>query len=120
VSERKRPSARVIAYWKWLKTQKCAACEGHGLEANPIEAAHIRGIWSPRLRDLSHRSHLGLQGWAALPLCKECHTSLHEWGEWRFLETRVRHAHARLATYLLRWFLEEEPEEGEASEHRTK
>jgi hypothetical protein len=118
--ERQRPSDRVVRYWVWLKTLPCAACNKHGLHTNPIEAAHVRGIYSERLRSLSHRSHLGLQGWAALPLCKACHTSLHEWGEQRFLETRVGHPHARITTNVLRFLLEEDVMEEERDEHRVK
>lgn len=95
----------VGPYLRWLKTQRCAACQKHGTHANPIEAAHVRGIYSERLRDLSHRSHKGLQGWAALPLCRECHQTQHGTSERRFLDLYVPHAHAMITTNILNWFL---------------
>ena len=98
-------------YWRWLKSLPCEACRKHATEANPVEVAHIRGIYSDRLRDLSHRSHKGVQGWAALSLCRRCHQQLHAGGEAKFLQLYVPHAHARFATNVLTWFLEEHVED---------
>lgn len=117
--KRKKPDERVRAYWKWLKTRRCAACEGYGTHADPIEVAHIRGVYSDRTRDLSYRSHLGMQGWAALPLHRSCHEELHRIGEHRYINTIVAHPHARLATNLLQWFLVEEQEGDDDGEDAT-
>lgn len=110
--------APVRAYYGWLKRQRCAACGAHGLHDNPIEVAHVRGIYSHKTKQLTHRGHKGAQAWAALPLCRSCHSSLHSGNERLWLESRVPyHAQQTLTNVLT--FLTEELYLAEAPTHET-
>jgi len=99
--------APVRAYYGWLKRQRCAACDTHGLHSNPIEVAHVRGIYSHKTRELTHRSHKGVQAWAALPLCRSCHGRLHETNERLWLGMHVPYHPQQILTNVLTFLTEE-------------
>lgn len=96
------------AYYAHIKAQRCLGCRTHGSHANPIEAAHIRAVLSPKTDHLMHRSHKGLPGWAAIPLCKKCHEDQHRKGEHKFIRMLgVRRVHRHLFTNLLTYVTQE-------------
>lgn len=58
-----------MAFYRHVKKRSCINCDKPG----PSDAAHFRGITSPKTGAVMHRSHKGLPGWACVPLCRACH-----------------------------------------------
>ena len=105
------PAQQVLrnGFYGYVKRQRCAACGHHGTEGDPVEACHLRSMVSPKTGDLLPRSHKGLASWGCLPLCKSCHgeqTGSHE-GRWIEEHVGPERAFQLMATYIVRYFLEE-------------
>lgn len=61
-------------FLQWCRQQpNCWACNGHGLEDNPIVAAHYRKVASGAGTSIK-------PPYSAIPLCKLCHDKQHQHG----------------------------------------
>jgi hypothetical protein len=95
-------------WYPFVKSQPCAACGKHGTHDDPIEAAHIRVLTSPKTGALLPRSHNGLAAYGCLPLHRSEHLALGATSETRWLRDHVGQARAFsvVATLILRFFME--------------
>ena len=67
-------------YYQMIKKDRCLCCGHYGSLSNPIEAAHIETVLSPKTGDIMPRSHKGPSAWSAIPLCQSCHELQHQNG----------------------------------------
>ena len=93
----------LMRWYRFVKESPCASCA----EQPPTEAAHVRVMLSSKTGGLLGRSHKGRAAWAAIPLCKRCHTLQHEMGEAKFAELAAIDYGRVVATNLVRFFVEE-------------
>jgi len=75
-------------YYEWIATLACVRCG-----RRPVEVAHVRAFRSRKTDDVPPRRR-GVNAWAVVPLCSECHrtgrASIHEVGERAFENTLGR------------------------------
>jgi len=62
-------------FYERMKHEPCLVCGRHG-----VDIAHLRPV-SIKVRDWTMRSHKDWRAFTAIPLCKDCHDTLHVLGE---------------------------------------
>lgn len=91
------------SWFEWVSQKWCLGCS-----RTPVEVAHVKLFVSPKTAQLLPR-RVGLNEWAVIPLCVECHrsgkNSIHNVGEFRWFERMGWTQEVLLRTWSS-WFVE--------------
>lgn len=94
---KKRKSALICCWHAHVAGQDCLCCG-----QVPVEVAHFKGLMSQKT-GLALACRSGINDWAVLPLCRECHRlgggSFHMMSEASFFETRLEMSRFEVLRY---------------------
>lgn len=96
-------------YYDYVKSQPCLACRRPATKLQPSEVAHIRPVSRVLHGQFANRSHNGVPGYIAIPLCRACHNDQHKHSEEEWLDAlpfKRAYVYAWVARNIAEFFLE--------------
>lgn len=96
-------------YYDYVKQQPCLACQRVPTKLIPSEVAHLRPVSRVLHGQFANRSHKGVPGFIAIPLCRSCHQEQHRHSEEEWLDElpfKRAYVYAWVARNIAEFFLD--------------